>query len=251
MFHLSLTENGLHHNLKNFFIDLEIGGGLRIVTIFVQQFVVTDEHLSKLRNLSLKIVWRDLVEFQTNFLGVILYLRGILHLLLSRSIHLFAKLVNLAPLFVVDWFSVPIVLVASGLLLRSEVSFTIVATATSATWTIVVASISISIAATVLPATSASTEAIASRPLGPLLVHKTLILAFVASVDDTRVHTHLHEIGRQVNDVVLKGADETSEHVNSDLFARLSTLDLVEALGELHHFWSVFFSDFVTLDILV
>ena len=71
-------------------------------------------------------------------------------------------------------------------------------TTTASTTGIVIASVIVTIVAAVVTTTSlASTEAITSRSFGSLLVHETLIFAIAATADDTRVYTHLHEIGRQ------------------------------------------------------
>jgi len=70
---LGLTEDSLHHNVKNLITDLEALGLLWVETFFLEQLAVTNEHLTKLTNLTIEVVRRDLIELQTHFLDVILH----------------------------------------------------------------------------------------------------------------------------------------------------------------------------------
>jgi len=69
---LSLTEDGLNHDLKDFLVNLEsIRLGL-LKAFLREELAVTNEHGADLCHLTVHVVWCDLVELQANLLDVVL-----------------------------------------------------------------------------------------------------------------------------------------------------------------------------------
>ena len=69
---LGLSEDGLDDDLEDVLGDCEAFSFLSDEASFSQKLTVTNEHLSELSDLSLQVVRRDLIEYKSDFLDIVL-----------------------------------------------------------------------------------------------------------------------------------------------------------------------------------
>lgn len=156
MLNLSLTENGLHYNLENLLTDLETFSLSLIESLLLKQLAVSNEHLTKFTDLTIEVIWCDLIQLQTHLLSIILLLLHKFHILDGHRFHFILDLLDLLS-FSGVLRPLPVVIVIMLLMHSSLEAITtmatttttsttfaiviVVATAATATTTLVIASV--------------------------------------------------------------------------------------------------------------
>ena len=69
---LGLTEDGLHHNVKDLIADFEVFGTFWVETLLREQLTVSNKHFAELTDLNIDVVLRDLIQNQAHLLQLVL-----------------------------------------------------------------------------------------------------------------------------------------------------------------------------------